>query len=391
MRILNNTVKEILSVAGLTASAPQNLSRAIPTVNTNAAPKLADIGAVVRNSQYIEQLRREVGKYTARLSSAQMKTVNKYYNRRTGQFQPFPPQKIGDTLSNREIFLNAARQLAILVANGVLTNETQLNIQPIDLDSGEFAQADSERIKQEVSNILNYPSSGIIKLSSRLTDVNRFGATYTSVDIHAFAVFGSGAVVEVKGLTAISWSRHRDKNSDRRTFESAPKRYTPGAKSYAGTMIFALFNEDPMRALSPLEFFHGNEPIAPASGMTAYDEMDSTDYPGFDLCVTFTNEYGSASAMNIWGITFTDDGGAITTRQLENEISFQYKATKIDPIVPVKKGAEGEINFFEPTFQGATLFEKKRRIALMNDYAGRNFESAYLDSMEEISRKFPLA
>lgn len=390
MRVAGNRVKDILEIAGVESIPTDNLTRNIPQIRTGGNPRLKDIGPVTRNREYIEQIRREVGKYTATLNAAQQKNVNRYYNKRTGVFQPFPPQTITDSLGNKEVFINAAKQLAILVSNGILSLETVLNVQEIDLDTGEFAQSDSEKLKQEISNTLGFPSNGVVKLASRLNDVNKFGATYTSVDIHAFAVFGNNTVVEVKGLTAISWSRHKDKNSDRRSFESAPKRYTPGAKSYAGTLIFALFNEDPMRAISPLEFFHGNDPIAPSSGLTAYEEMDSTDLPGFDLCIVFTNEYGSSSAMNIWGMTFTDDGGSVSTRQLENEVSFQYKATKVDPIVPVKKGPEGEVNFFEPTFQGTALFEKKRRIALTNDYAGQNFEAMYNNSIDDIAKKFPL-
>lgn len=390
MRVAGNKVKDILEIAGVEAVPTANLTRSIPQIKSGGSPRLKDIGPVTRNKEYVEQIRREVGKYTATLNSAQQKNINRYYNKRTGVFQPFPPQTITDSLGTKDIFINAAKQLAILVSNGVLNLETILNVQEIDLDTGEFAQSDGERLKQEISNTLGFPSNGVVKLATRINDVNKFGATYTSVDIHAFAVFGNNTVVEVKGLTAISWSRHKDKNSDRRSFESAPKRYTPGAKSYAGTLIFALFNEDPMRAISPLEFFHGNDPIAPSSGLTAYEEMDSTDMPGFDLCIVFTNEYGSSSAMNIWGMTFTDDGGSVSTRQLENEVSFQYKATKVDPIVPVKKGPEGEVNFFEPTFQGTALFEKKRRIALTNDYAGQNFEAMYNSSIDDIAKKFPL-
>lgn len=390
MRVAGNKVSEILEIAGVRPTVTGNLSRDLPQIQVGLPVKLADIGAVTRNREYIEQIRREVGKYTATLRSAQQKNVNKYYNKRTGQFQPFPPKTITDSLGNKDVFINAAQQLAILVANGVLNMETVLNVSPIDLDTGEFAQSDAEKLKQEISNTLGFPSNGVVKLATRINDVNKFGATYTSVDIHAFAVFGNNTVVEVKGLTAISWSRHKDKNSDRRSFESAPKRYTPGAKTYAGTLMFALFNEDPMRAISPLEFFHGNDPIAPSSGLTAYEEMDSTDMPGFDLCIVFTNEYGASSAMNIWGMTFTDDGGSVSTRQLENEVSFQYKATKVDPIVPVRKGPEGEVNFFEPTFQGTALFEKKRRIALTNDYAGQNFEAMYHNTMDEVAKKFPI-
>lgn len=387
-----NKVGEILEIAGITPSSfggsgpVTNVTRQLPGYQVGAK-RLADLGPVTRNAAYVEQVKREAGRLMARLSAAQARNVNKYYNKRTGEFQPFPPQSVTDSLGTANIFINAAQQLALLVSQSIISEDTILNVQTIDLNTGNFSVADSQKLKNEISTILGYPASGVVRLANRLNDINKFGATYTSVDIKAFAVFGNNTVVEVKGLTAVSWSRHKDKNSDRRSFESAPKQYTPGAKSYAGTLIFAMFNEDPIRAMSPLEFFHGNAPIAPANGLTAYEEMDATEYPSFDLAIIFSNEYGSSSTMNIWGVTITDDGGAVSTRQLENEISVQYKAVKVDPIVPVKRGPEGEINFFEPTFQGAELFEKKRRIALMNDYAGQNFEEMYLSTIDDISSK----
>lgn len=387
-----NKVSDILEIAGIVPTAfggtgtVTNVTRQLP--GYNVTPKrLADLGPVTRNTTYVEQVRREAGRLMARLSSAQARNVNTYYNKRTGEFQPFPPQKLEDSIGTANTFTRAAQQLALLVSQRIITQDTILNIQPINLNTGEFAQSLESTVKAEISNVLGFPTTGIVRLATRLNDINKFGATYTSVDIKAFAVFSNNTVVEVKGLTALSWSRHKDKNSDRRTFESAPKQYTHGAKSYGGSLIFAMFNEDPIRAMAPLEFFHGNSPIAPANGLTAYEEMDAPEYPSFDLMVIFTNEYGSSSTMNIWGVTITDDGGAVSTRQLENEISIQYKAVKVDPVVPVKRGPEGEINFFEPTFQGAELFEKKRRIALMNDYAGQNFEAMYLDTIDSVYKR----
>jgi hypothetical protein len=389
MRPGGKKVGDILRIAGI-QPIPTNITR--QTTNDIfgrnqeriVAPNNADLGAVVRNRQYIEQLRREVGILSARLSAAQQRTSNRYYNRLTGNYQPFPPVSSTTTLGNRELFINAAKQLATLVENQIVSLDTDINVQEIDLDTGEFTTSLDEQKTQAINSALGFPLSGIIRLTDRVTNVNRFGSTYTSVDIKAMAVFAGNFLAEVKGLTGISWSRHKDKNSDRATYQDSPKKFTPGAKTYAGTMIFALFDEDPIRAVSPLEYFHGNSPIAPSSGLTSFEELESTEMPSFDLTIVFHNEYGASSAMNIWGITFTDDGGSITTRQLENEVAYQYKAVAIDPIVPVKKGFGGEVNPFEPTAQGATLYEKKRRLALMRDVAGQNFESVYLNTIDNI-------
>lgn len=389
MRPGGKKVSDILRIAGITPLAINIIRQNSNDIfgrklERQAAPNNADLGSIVRNRQYIEQLRKEVGVLAARLASSQLRNINKYYNKLTGNYQPFPPVGPTSTLSNKDLFIQAAQQLSTLVENQIVSLNTDMNVTEVDLDTGEFATSIQEQQTQAINSALGFPLSGIIRLTERATNVNRFGATYTSVDIKAMAVFSGNFLAEVKGLTGLSWSRHKDKNSDRSTYQDSPKQFTPGAKTYAGTMIFALFDEDPIRAISPLEYFHGNSPIAPPSGLTSFQELESTELPSFDLTVIFLNEYGAASAMNIWGITFTDDGGSVTTRQLENEVSYQYKAVAIDPIVPVKKGFSGEVNPFEPSAQGAALFEKKRRIALMRDVAGQNFESSYLNTIDNI-------
>lgn len=390
MAIGGNIVKEILDIAGIEFNRESfdGDVTSIPTYRKNPNKKnLVRLGAISRNKAYIDALRREVFSYATKLQNSKLRTVPRYYNRLTGQYQTTRPVDISRTLSAASVFEDIAETLATLVQNRVLTLETKLSVRPIDLETGDFEIPEDEAAKREISNLIGFPTSGIIKLSERLNNINQFGYSYTSVDIKAFAIFGS-LIVEVKGLVGISWSKHKDKNSDRRTFESQPTAFTPGAKTYAGTMFFALFNESSLRANSPIEFFRGHDPIAPPTGMTEFFESDSTDLPGFDMCITFTNEYGASSSMNIWGITFLDEGGAITTRSLENEESFAYKAVKIDPIVPVQKGENGEINFMAPTDSGISRFERKRRMALMKDMAGGDFESAYQKSLDNIYQTF---
>lgn len=384
-----NVVNEILRIAGI--SFPKDpmttsLTEVVPYTKDRARRNLVALGAIGRNPAYVRELRREVGSYLAKLKRGELKAVQRFYNRATGRYQDTRPISITKVLDGVEAFEAAAEDLAYLVQNRVLSLNTELKVRPIDLETGTFTKPQEEKIKEEIAEAIGFPSSGVIRLSERLNNVNSFGYTFTAVDIKAFAIFGD-LIVEMKGLVGISWSKHRDQNPDRRLFESSPKYFTKGAKTYAGTMVFALFNENPMRANSPIEFFHGHLPIAPSSALTEFMELDSTDLPGFDLVITFTNEYGAAASMSIWGITITDEGGSITTRALENEEVYTYRAVKIDPIIPVSKGENGEINFIAPNDTGISRFERKRRMNMLQDMAGGDLESAYQSTLDKLYSK----
>jgi hypothetical protein len=155
-------------------------------------------------------------------------------------------------------------------------------------------------------------------------------------------------------------------------------------------MIFALFDENPLRVISPMQFFHGSTGIMGETGLSSMDETLSVDLPRFDLALTFQNEYGASSTMIIWGIDITDEGGVLSTRQNENEVTFQYKALGIQPVSPSAVDANGGIDFFAPNNAGMRLFEKKRRQQLFGDMAVTNFEDKYQQTLTTIGQSLGL-
>lgn len=383
--ILDSTPRALLEAGGYQVTPPTDITTGAGGSIVKGSPSFEVIGAIGRNSPYVEQLRKTVGGLIANYQAARLQSPFKYYNPLTGKYQVYPPTTNTNSLTNIDIFVRVVEQIAVLVYNKVISIDSDLGVQPIDKRTGLFAMPDAEAARAELAGLLGVPSMGVIQKGTRKTNSDRFGFSYTAVDILATAVFGN-IKVDVKGMTALSWSLHRDKNPDRRMHESQPGQHTRGARTIAGTMIFALFDENPMRVISPIQFFHGSQGVMGDTGMSSLDETLSVDLPRFDLALTFQNEYGASSTMIIWGIDITDEGGVVSTRQNENEVTFQYKALGIQPIAPAAVDANGAIDFFAPNNQGIKLFEKKRRQQIFGDQAITNFEDKYQETLTSIGK-----
>lgn len=383
--ILESTPRALLEAGGYKVVPPTDITTGTGGQILKGAPSFEIIGAIGRNRAYVEQLRKAVGNLVASYQSARLQSPFKYFNPLTGKYQAYPPTTQVNSLGNIDLFVRVVEQIAVLVYNKVLSFDADLGVQPIDKYTGNFALPDKEAAESELAGLLGVPSFGIIQKGTRKTNADRFGFSYTAVDIEALAVFGN-IKVDVKGMTALSWSLHRDKNSDRRSHEGKPTKHTRGATTIAGTMIFALFDENPMRVISPIQFFHGSTGIMNDSGLSSLDETLSVELPRFDLALTFMNEYGANSTMIIWGVDITDEGGVVSTRQNENEVTFQYKAMGIQPIAPSAVDANGGIDFFAPNNSGMRLFEKKRRQQLFGDLFAVNFEDKYNETLSGIGR-----
>lgn len=388
MACFGNTVGEILEVAGIQVSPPRDLLNPNDGEILLGNPELDTLAGISRNQRYVRELTREVGKLISLRGAASLKGVRSYYNPRSGQYQPYPTFNDIGTLEVKDQFLRVAEALGVLAFNKVVTNASELNVPLIDRFTGDYCLPQDEEIEVAISRELGIPATGLFTVSQRFNNVNNFGFTFTGVDLDASAAFGS-IITEVKGLQTVSWSSHRDKNSDRRTYEQKPTGHSRGSQTIAGSMVFTLFNEDPIRAMTPIEFFHGNTPIVGPEGLSNFDEMDPTDVPRFDLAIILQNEYGAQASMVIYGIDITDNGGSISMRQLENEVVIQYKALGIDPLKPVDTGTDREINIFGVGTKGAALFERRRRNLLLGDLAGGgNFEDVYTSTMDRVMEEF---
>lgn len=98
--------------------------------------------------------------------------------------------------------------------------------------------------------------------------------------------------------------------------ESMARAYTRGARTFAGSLIFAMFNQDPFERVAKIDAFqeahNPNEPFF----------MDQL--PEFDIIINGVNEYGRIGRAIIGGVTLTNYGTTLSIHDIYTEISYTY-------------------------------------------------------------------
>lgn len=145
--------------------------------------------------------------------------------------------------------------------------------------------------------------------------------SYAGVDIVATMVLPNNEPVNMGELQTISYSIHRENHPVRILGHASPVAFTKGGRSIAGSMIFTVFNN---YAFYRLEHFQE------AIKFGVYPVADML--PPVDIVLTFSNEFGIFSKMKLYGITFVDEGGAMSIDDLISEATFSYMARGIQPL-----------------------------------------------------------
>jgi hypothetical protein len=131
-------------------------------------------------------------------------------------------------------------------------------------------------------------------------------------------------------LQTISVQTFREKNPVRALGTTYVKAYTRGPRSIAGSMIFTVFNENSLASLIR----------SMSNDATIYGEMDASlsqlindQLPPVDMTILFTNEYGSLSKMQLYGVEFFTDGQTMSIEDLLTEQQLQFVARDMDPMI----------------------------------------------------------
>lgn len=119
-------------------------------------------------------------------------------------------------------------------------------------------------------------------------------------------------------LQTLSLSSTRSVHAVRCLGESAARDYTRGARTFAGSLIFTMFNKDPFEDVLRLdtknEAYSGREPFF-------IDQL-----PEFDIIITAINEMGLVSKALVGGITLTHYGTTLSIHDIYTEITYGYVA-----------------------------------------------------------------
>jgi len=125
-------------------------------------------------------------------------------------------------------------------------------------------------------------------------------------------------------LQTMSISTTRSVSPVRVLGRSSPIGYTRGARSIAGTLVFASVNQD---------VFHEvyDESVA-ESTMASSTSLLSDQLPPFSIIITAANEKGGAAIQCVHGITLVNYGTTYSIDDLYTEVVYSYVATDLTPL-----------------------------------------------------------
>ena len=108
----------------------------------------------------------------------------------------------------------------------------------------------------------------------------------------------------------------------RRLGEKKPKAFTRGARTFAGSMIFTVIDQDPFMELFAVSYDNSDD------GSWHIDEM-----PPFDILIQAVNESGRSGMQLISGVTLTNYGTTYSVDDIYTESSYSYVAEHVSPFM----------------------------------------------------------
>jgi len=214
------------------------------------------------------------------------------------------------------------KRIDFLHASGISAGDD-----PVDAEAGEFLVRNIfvganwntplgiAKTKRRAENVKNSQFSLVTAIEGVLFDRKKLKSK------------GQQTVV-LASLQTLSVQSHREKFAVRALGHSYVKGYTRGPRTIAGSMIFTVFNEHALAALTR------------SLGKSAtYGEKDlflhtllPDQLPPIDLTIAFANEYGSLSQLRLFGVEFINDGATYSIEDLMTENIINFVARDADPM-----------------------------------------------------------
>lgn len=176
--------------------------------------------------------------------------------------------------------------------------------------------------------------NGVVSDTNLGADIDQFASikSFSGADINVVYLipdtgFGNKKSMKISAeLQTITISSATSTLPVRRLGESKPKSYTKGARTFAGTMIFAVVNQDPFQELFAIDVLNSTSSIN--DGKWHVDQM-----PPFDIVITAINEAGVGGVQIINGVTITNWGVAYSVDDMYTESTYSYVAEYVSPFV----------------------------------------------------------
>lgn len=153
---------------------------------------------------------------------------------------------------------------------------------------------------------------------------SQFMKTYTSFsgcDIIATITLPGGKPIVLGELQTISYSVYRPTSPVFALGQRNAKGVVRGARTIAGSLIFTVFDRHVLRSAINDYNSRVKDPCK------AYK---SDELPGFDVTISFMNEYSQSSKMTIYGVHLISEGQTMSIEDMITENVMEFMAMDID-------------------------------------------------------------
>jgi hypothetical protein len=132
-------------------------------------------------------------------------------------------------------------------------------------------------------------------------------------------------------IQTISISSTRSVSPVRVLGRSSPLAYTRGARTFAGTLVFASLNHDVFQDIYDLSILE--------SSLYHSTSLVSDQLPPFNIVITAANEKGAAAMQAVFGITLVNYGTVYSIDDLYTEVTYSYVAEDVTPFTNMSLSA----------------------------------------------------
>jgi hypothetical protein len=179
-------------------------------------------------------------------------------------------------------------------------------------------------------------------------DYGKINTSYSGADAVATITPVGGKPIVIGEIQTLSYSVYRPTTPVYTLGRINPKGVVRGQRTIAGSIIFTVFDRHVLKKVidsynfkSPYDNGDGtfSQPYDDSYNIYKFDNneldemkrnMKTDEMPPFDINITFMNEYGNSSTLNLYGVHILTEGQTMSIEDMITENTMQYVAMDID-------------------------------------------------------------
>jgi hypothetical protein len=179
-------------------------------------------------------------------------------------------------------------------------------------------------------------------------DYGKINTSYSGADAVATITPIGGKPIVIGEIQTLSYSVYRPTTPVYTLGRINPKGVVRGQRTIAGSIIFTVFDRHVLKkVIDSYNFKQGYDngdgtfsyPYDDKANVYKFDDkeldemkrnMKTDEMPPFDINITFMNEYGNSSTLNLYGVHILTEGQTMSIEDMITENTMQYVAMDID-------------------------------------------------------------